>query len=126
MAFKRGQVVVQRRYGAGIVWYVSGDGKIWLMPIGGADGTRRHRAEVRIDPLDALDCGVPYKNPVVRCQSLVKVSDSSLEPEPIGAVPDRLLGLIVSALSREIQAERRERPWAFPRSSATPAALVVR
>lgn len=106
--FIRGHVVALRRAGFGVVW-TSRDGDVWLLPIAGKNGPPRHRAEVNIDELsDIAACGVSLRYPVVRCEGMRRVTLSQLSAAPVGTVPPVLLARIVSAVTREAQAQATE------------------
>jgi len=93
----------------------SDDDYVWIFPIGGCDGNPRHRAEIRMwDASDRLQAGVSFKNPVVRCHTLVKVSLRGLRSDmPVGSMPEHLMRSIIAASRKEAETQAREARMAY-------------
>jgi hypothetical protein len=126
MRLARGHVVALRRQGAGIVWHVNAS-HLWVLPVGGCNGPPRHRADIRIhDPADAVDMGLSFKFPVVRCHTLLKIERSDIVGiVPIGQTPLVLMSEITRAAQREATAQTYEARMVFmrPRPAASVAVL---
>jgi hypothetical protein len=102
MALARGHVIGLRHGGAGLIWHVS---KInfWLVPIAGANGSTRHRADVIVEAWsDIVACGLIIRYPVIHCHVPFKATLLELgNPQPKGTALPGLLTRVDHAIARE-------------------------
>jgi len=110
----QGDVVALRRGKSALVWRVERD-MLWLIPIWGANGMARHRAEVRIQDLgEIVACGLSMKLPVARCHEMFILPAKRLASQiPIGRMPPLLLGKVVAAVAREARQQATEARLSF-------------
>lgn len=125
MSLRRGQVIVMRRNGTGMVWSSDESGTL-IVPFGGYNGPPPHRAEIRIEnPLEHLACGFSFRFPVARCHLLFRVRSGEMGPvQVVGTVPTGLLSRIVHAVLREARTQADENRLLL-RPEASPAFVVV-
>lgn len=127
MPFVRGQVVAMRHGSVGVVWQAS-DRHVWVSPVGGfQNGEPHHRAEVRVTTKeDAEAMGVSLRDPVVRCQSMIKLDVHRLSaPRPVGQTPPSLLNRIVQSVHAEARRQQDEVRMAFIYRGGTKQSAVA-
>ena len=122
----RGDVVALRRGGAGIVWH-EGVEDLWVVPLAGANGIPRHRAEIRLTDADhAAACGATLRYPVVLCQMPFRILRDRLKGQPIGRAPESLLEKVIAGIRREMARRQEENRMHFADGLDSPMAVVVR
>lgn len=108
MALVRGQVVVMRRTGPAVIWWI-GSSHVKVVPIIGCNGTPRHRADVRLSAEEITSCAAGPRYPSVRCRHVFEVTaEAASAAKVLGEAPDGLMQRMATAMTREAAARSME------------------
>ena len=116
----RGDVVLTTDGHSGIVWR-SDATQVWFVPVVRGQGPchgGQHRAHVSVSSA-WVTLGVPVRDPVAECHRLHVKRLPAVRV--VGRIPEDLLALVISSVTREVQTRSSEERLHFsPRLSLAP------